>query len=151
MEEKRKPSFYVGKVIYVRNDNDLIKQLINGERGKYSSSHQRIYGTPIKTTFVDLSVKPLTRQTSMASKIDTSPKNLQVLTVPIRINNTGINITDCSNTSGTIELGYSKTSTPANIAYRPLTKKSLESMTVSQSRASLTKESPHSGSVKMYD
>lgn len=39
MQEKRKPNFYTGQVIYIKNDNDLIKQLINGQHGLYASSH----------------------------------------------------------------------------------------------------------------
>lgn len=53
MQNKPKPSFYTGQVIYVKSHNDVIKQLIRGERGLFDSSHKKIYGTPVKTPFVN--------------------------------------------------------------------------------------------------
>jgi len=68
MQEKRKINFYTGQVIYIKNENDLIKQLINGQRGLFASSHHNIYGTSIKTPYVDPNLARPESATSYSSK-----------------------------------------------------------------------------------
>ena len=87
MQEKRKPNFYTGQVIYIKNDNDLIKQLINGQHGLYASSHQKIYGTPIKTAYVNQNVQKVPSSKSIGKEpeleIIAERSNNDVLRVPI--------------------------------------------------------------------
>lgn len=44
-----KKQFYMGNTIYIKNENDKIRQLISVEKGLYDSSHQNYYGKPIYT------------------------------------------------------------------------------------------------------